>query len=108
MNWRQWIGLTPTQADLANDLLRAGRQTGWVYDAANSDTHGGEELFMNQYTHVWRWDREGIFRSVKNRKFFPQPPWTGSRRSGKALHDPGFVYGIYVCSCITTDLIAFV
>jgi hypothetical protein len=38
MNWRQWIGLTPTQANLAHDLLRAARQsgqTGWVYDAAD-------------------------------------------------------------------------
>jgi hypothetical protein len=39
MNWRQWIGLTPTQANLAHDLLRSARQsgqTGWVYDAADS------------------------------------------------------------------------
>jgi hypothetical protein len=45
---------------------------------------------------------------VKNRRFFPQPPWTASRRSGKALHDPAFVHGIYVCSWITADLIALV
>lgn len=39
MNWRQWIGLRPTQADLANDLLRSARQSGqigWVYDAGES------------------------------------------------------------------------
>ena len=72
MNCRQWIGLKPTVANLAHDLLRAARQsgqTGWAYDAADSDTHGGNELFMNQDTHVWRWDREGTSKPPA------RPPW---------------------------------
>jgi hypothetical protein len=47
MNWRQWIGLKPTEADLAHDLLRAGRQssqTGWVYDAADSSLHDADRV----------------------------------------------------------------
>src|SRR5882762_3364238 len=35
-----------------------------------------------------RLDWAGISRSVKNRTFFPQPPWTDSRRSGKCPPNP--------------------
>ncbi len=34
-------------------------------------------------------DWEGIFRGVKNRMFFPQPPGMGSRRPGKYPPNPG-------------------
>src|ERR1700678_1782674 len=36
--------------------------------------------------------RASTFRSVKNRTFFPQPPWMDSRRSGKCSPDPASEY----------------
>jgi hypothetical protein len=47
MNWRQWIGLKPTEANLANDLLPDARQsgrTGWIYDAADSSLRNAERV----------------------------------------------------------------
>src|SRR5207249_3016974 len=50
------------------------------------------EPFMNDQKARRRWDWAGIFRSVRNRTFFPQPPWMDSRRSGKCLPNPTFVH----------------
>jgi hypothetical protein len=47
MNWRQWIGLTPTEANLAHDLILAAKNAGdtdWRYDAAESSLRGGERV----------------------------------------------------------------
>jgi hypothetical protein len=45
MNWRQWLGLTPTEADLARELLLAAKgagDAGWTYDAADSSLRSGD------------------------------------------------------------------
>src|SRR5271157_2574563 len=47
---------------------------------------------MNNREAGKRLDQIGIFRSVKNRMFFSQPPRTDSRRSGKYLSDPALVH----------------
>jgi hypothetical protein len=47
MNWRQWIGLTPTEANLAHDLILAAKNAGdtdWRYDAAESSLRGGDRV----------------------------------------------------------------
>jgi hypothetical protein len=47
MQWRQWVGLKPTQADLAQELLRAADKSavpGWQYDAADSSLRSGEHI----------------------------------------------------------------
>jgi len=44
VNTRRWIGLTPTEADLARDLMRAAEHAvdiDWHYDAADSSLRGG-------------------------------------------------------------------
>jgi len=70
MNWRQWIGLTPTQADLANDLLRSARQsgqTGWVYDAADSSLRDADRVIslvniQREYAQAGYLARPGLLR----------------------------------------------
>src|SRR5882757_2558263 len=47
MNWRQWIGLKPTEANLADDLLRAARESGqtdWAYDPADSALRNNDRV----------------------------------------------------------------
>jgi hypothetical protein len=47
MNWRQWIGLTPTQANLAHDLLLVAKNAGdtdWRYDATESVLRSGDRV----------------------------------------------------------------
>ena len=47
MNWRQWIGLPPTEADFASHLLSIAKQAGelnWRYDVANSSLRSGEQV----------------------------------------------------------------
>src|SRR5260370_5473321 len=46
-----------------------------------------------------RLDWVGISRSVKNRTFFPQPPWTDSRRSGKRPPKPASEHEKIFPSC---------
>ena len=70
MNWRQWLGIRPTQADLANDLLRAARQsgqTGWVYDAADCSLRNGEGVINllnihREYAQARYLARPGLLR----------------------------------------------
>src|SRR5579859_2076513 len=47
---------------------------------------------MNDGKLERRPDWTGVFRSVKNRMFFPQPPWMDSRRSGKYLANSASVH----------------
>src|SRR5208337_2037719 len=47
---------------------------------------------MNNREAGKRLDQIGVFRSVKNRMFFSQPPRTDSRRSGKYLSDPALMH----------------
>lgn len=50
MNWRQWLGLTPTVADLARDLLRAAQRSGvagWSYDAADTCLRNADHGVIN-------------------------------------------------------------
>jgi hypothetical protein len=73
MNWRQWIGLKPTEADLAHDLLRAGRQssqTGWVYDAADSSLHDADRVINlvnlhREYAQASYLARPGLLRKYQ-------------------------------------------
>jgi hypothetical protein len=47
MNWRQWIGLTPTEAHLAGDLLLSAKkagENGWNYDSADHSLRAGERV----------------------------------------------------------------
>jgi len=47
LNWRQWLGLKPTEADLVRALLRTAQatgNTGWTYDAADSTLRSGEQV----------------------------------------------------------------
>ena len=47
MNWRHWIGLTPTEADFACHLLSLAEEVGnstWRYDAADSTLRSGEQV----------------------------------------------------------------
>jgi len=50
VNWRQWLGLTPTVADLARELLRAAQRsgvTGWSYDAADTSLRNADHGVIN-------------------------------------------------------------
>src|SRR5271166_3109733 len=50
VNWRQWLGLTPTVADLARELLRAAQRSGvagWSYDAADTSLRNADHGVIN-------------------------------------------------------------
>ena len=73
MNWRQWIGLRPTQADLANDLLRSAResgQTGWVYDVTDSSLRHADRIvnlgnIHREYAQAGYLARPGLLRKYQ-------------------------------------------
>jgi hypothetical protein len=73
MNWCQWIGLRPTQADLANDLLRSARQsgqTGWVYDAADFSLRNADRVISlvnihREYAQAGYLARPGLLRKYQ-------------------------------------------
>lgn len=72
MNWRQWIGLKPTEADLANDFLVSAResdQTGWICGAADSLRDADHVISLvnihREYAEAGYLARPGLLRKYR-------------------------------------------
>jgi hypothetical protein len=55
MTWRTAIGLTPTQTDLAQDLLKAAERhglTGWQHDAIDDVMRNGDHVINLANIHL--------------------------------------------------------
>jgi hypothetical protein len=90
MNWRQWIGIRPTQANLANDLLLSAResgQTGWVYDATDSSLRNTDRVISlvnirREYAQAAYLARPGLLRKyLAMRALMDRPTAPHFRRS---------------------------
>jgi hypothetical protein len=75
MPWRKWLGLTPTEADLAGELIRASAQGGvaaWVYDPADSTLRQGGRI-VNLANLYFEYVTESIIQTLEANFIWPRP-----------------------------------
>ena len=82
MNWRHWMGLTPTEAGFARHLLSIAEQAGhtnWRYEAADSTLRSGDQVVNlgNLYLEYSRASRSGRAGFREKYRAILAPPKTG-------------------------------